>query len=126
MKGVLRLIVLAICTMTICKGQSTRTSISPTDSLRRLLPKGYVVFTEAGARLALQNKVNAEAYFEKFTESEKMVKVQEIQIVELEEDNAKTKKENRQLKFRNTLNVVEKWAYRIIIVLGTGYVIGKK
>ena len=133
MKGVLRLIALVICTMTICKGQSTQTTISPTDSLRRLLPKGYVVFTEAGARLALQNKVNAEAYFKQFTESEKMVKVQGIQIVELkqdnaqlEEDNAKTKKENRQLKFRNTVNVVEIWAYRIIIVLGTGYVIGKK
>ena len=53
MKGVLKLIVLISCTMTICKGQSTRTSISPTDSLRRLLPKGYVVFTEDDEKFAI-------------------------------------------------------------------------
>jgi hypothetical protein len=110
----------------ICKGQSTRTTITQTDSLRRLLPKGFVVMTEAGARLALQNKVNAESYLSQFTESQKVVAYQDSTIVELTNDNAATKAENKKLKRQNFWKDVKIWGYRIFIVAGSGYVIFKK
>lgn len=81
--------------------------------------------TEAGARLALQNKINAETYFNQFQESQKIVIIQDSTIVELQNDNAKTKAENKILKRQHFWKDVKIWGYRIIIIAGTAYIIFK-
>lgn len=81
--------------------------------------------TEAGARLALQNKINAETYFNQFQASQKIVIIQDSTIVELQNDNAKAKAENKILKRQHFWKDVKIWGYRVIIIAGTAYIIFK-
>lgn len=110
-----------------CKGQSTKNiTKTPTDSLRSLLPKGYVVFTDAAARLALTNKINAESYFQQLQDSQKIISSKDSTIVQIQTKNVKSDSENAVLRRRNFWKDVEIWGYRIIIIFGTAYTITKK
>ena len=121
------LIVLWFWTKPNCNGQSTKNiTKTPTDSLRSLLPKGYVVFTDAAARLALTNKINAESYFQQLQDSQKLISAKDSTIVQFQTKTVQSSFENSVLRRRNFWKDVEIWGYRIIIIAGTAYVIFRK
>ncbi len=121
-KKMLYMGLLITLTGTTCSGQSTRPST--TDSLRKLLPKGFVVLTEDGAKEALKAKVDANIYRLQLGIKDSVIIEKDVIISAKNEEirqrifiNADTekalKKANRQLVFKT----IEVWTLRAALLL---------
>lgn len=99
-----------------------------TEKLRKMLPKGYYVFTELAAKDALENKIKVGAYWEKLGIAESaleratgdlLVRTIERNVYKnkSEQDLKSLKKANRKLAFANILNYVEAAAIVVLIIV---------
>jgi len=107
---------------TVCNGQLIQRSTS--DSLRKLIPKGYVILTEDGAREALKAKVDATIYKLQLGIKDSVLVEKDIiilakneelrqhEFISIEREKA-LKKANRQLVFKT----IEVWTLRAALVL---------
>ena len=65
--GGCRTVMLIICMIISCRTSLIASitppdSLAPLDSVKKLIPKGYYLLTEQGARLAIKASIDAEAY----------------------------------------------------------------
>ncbi len=111
MKELFLISTLIVLLSTSCKAQSIpySTSREEFEQVKRMIPKGFVLFTESGARLALKANADALAYKMQATLSDSTVIIQQKDIAFL-------KAENKRLKLNNTLKEIEIWGYRVLIV----------
>jgi len=107
---------------------SSTTDTTTTEKLRKMLPKGYYVFTELAAKDALENKIKVGAYWEKLGIAESaleratgdlLVRTIERNVYKnkSEQDSKSLKKANRKLAFAKVLNYVEAAAIVVLIIV---------
>ena len=114
------------CNVTLIASSTNDTTT--TEKLRKMLPKGYYVFTELAAKDALESKIKASAYFEKLGIAESalekangdlLVRTIERNVYknQSEQDLKSLKKANRKLAFAKILNYVEAAAIVVLIIV---------
>lgn len=110
------------CLATTCKAQSTQRTT--TDSLRQLLPKGYYVLTEQGAKDALKAKMEAEFLKKQLVIQDSVIALkdtiisyQKVEIAERVNVDILQQQALKKSKTKAVLKTVEVWAYRVAIVL---------
>lgn len=136
MKGFVKIIILILLFQTPCRARLIESSISPNHAcqtsvdtlaiLKKMIPKGYVILTELGAKEALKAKINASAFEFQLRETQKIVarkdtiiSTQKLTIVELHAASNDDKLAARNLKRKVFWNTVEIWSLRVfVIVLG--------
>lgn len=114
--GWLLMLVSILCTVMTCKGQSTPSSTDELEQVKKLVPKGYIVFTVDGAKKALKYREDALAF-------DYQNKIKDTLITSLSNENAllrlentNLKKEVKQLKTAKTLSTIERWGYRALLL----------
>ncbi|MDI9872092.1 hypothetical protein [Flectobacillus roseus] len=114
--GWLLILVSILCTVMTCKGQSTPSSTDELEQVKKLVPKGYIVFTVDGAKKALKYREDALAF-------DYQNKIKDTLITSLSNENAllrlentNLKKEVKQLKTAKTLSTIERWGYRALLL----------
>lgn len=117
-----KVILLIGCLATTCKAQSTQRTT--TDSLRQLLPKGYYVLTEQGAKDALKAKMEAEFLKKQLVIQDSVIALkdtiisyQKVEIAERVNVDILQQQALKKSKTKAVLKTVEVWAYRVAIVL---------
>lgn len=100
--------------------------------IKKMIPKGYVVLTESGAREALKAKINAVSFEFQLSESKKIIAIkdtiiknQNIALDELKAASTETKKALKSVKGKVFWNTVEIWGYRILLIYFGGKAISK-
>lgn len=114
--GWLLMLVSILCTVMTCKGQSTPSSTDELEQVKKLVPKGYIVFTVDGAKKALKYREDALAF-------DYQNKIKDTLITSLSNENTlqaqeitNLKKEVKQLKTAKTLSTIERWGYRALLL----------
>lgn len=117
-----KVILLIGCLATTCKAQSTQRTT--TDSLRQLLPKGYYVLTEQGAKDALKAKMEADFLKKQLIIRDSVIALkdtiisyQKLEIAERVNVDILQQKALKRSKTKTVLKTIEVWAYRAVIVL---------
>lgn len=117
-----KVILLIGCLATTCKAQSTQRTT--TDSLRQLLPKGYYVLTEQGAKDALKAKMEADFLKKQLVIRDSVIALkdtiisyQKVEIAERVNVDILQQKALKRSKTKTVLKTIEVWAYRAVIVL---------
>lgn len=117
-------LLLTVSLATNCKPQSIRYLTTTTDSLRKLLPKGYYIFTEVGAKEALKAKIDAAILKLQLDTKDSILAQKETIIIaqkhEIQERillDANQAKALRKAKTLHLLVGIEVWTYRVAIVL---------
>lgn len=110
------------CLATTCKAQSTQRTT--TDSLRQLLPKGYYVLTEQGAKDALKAKMEADFLKKQLVIRDSVIALkdtiinyQKVEIAERVNVDILQQQALKKSKTKAVLKTIEVWAYRAVIVL---------
>ncbi len=121
-KKIVCTIVLINLTAIHSKGQSTQRSI--TDSLRLLLPKGYFVLTEQGAKEALKAKIDASIYQRQLALKDSILALkdtiityQKAEITEWGKVDLLQQKALKKAQTKVVLKTIEVWAYRVALTL---------
>jgi len=117
-----KVILLIGCLATTCKAQSTQRTT--TDSLRQLLPKGYYVMTEQGAKDALKAKMEADFLKKQLVIRDSVIALkdtiisyQKVEIAERVNVDILQQQALKKSKTKAVLKTIEVWAYRAVIVL---------
>ena len=117
-----KVILLIGCLATTCKAQSTQRTT--TDSLRQLLPKGYYVLTEQGAKDALKAKMEADFLKKQvlirdsvIALKDTIISYQKVEIAERVNVDILQQQALKKSKTKAVLKTIEVWAYRAVIVL---------
>ncbi|MDI9870046.1 hypothetical protein [Flectobacillus roseus] len=117
-----KVILLIGCLTTTCKAQSTQRTT--TDSLRQLLPKGYYVLTEQGAKDALKAKMEADFLKKQLVIRDSVIALkdtiisyQKVEIAERVNVDILQQQALKKSKTKAVLKTIEVWAYRAVIVL---------
>ncbi len=117
-----KVILLIGCLATTCKAQSTQRTT--TDSLRQLLPKGYYVLTEQGAKDALKAKMEADFLKKQLVIRDSVIALkdtiisyQKVEIAERVNVDILQQQALKKSKTKAVLKTIEVWAYRAVIVL---------
>lgn len=117
-----KVILLIGCLATTCKAQSTQRST--TDSLRQLLPKGYYVLTEQGAKDALKAKMEADFLKKQLVIRDSVIALkdtiisyQKVEIAERVNVDILQQQALKRSKTKAVLKTIEVWAYRAAIIL---------
>ncbi len=117
-----KVILLIGCLATTCKAQSTQRTT--TDSLRQLLPKGYYVLTEQGAKDALKAKMEADFLKKQvlirdsvIALKDTIINYQKVEIAERVNVDILQQQALKKSKTKAVLKTIEVWAYRAVIVL---------
>ncbi|MDI9863014.1 hypothetical protein [Flectobacillus longus] len=117
-----KVILLIGCLATTCKAQSTQRTT--TDSLRQLLPKGYYVLTEQGAKDALKAKMEADFLKKQLIIRDSVIALkdtiisyQKVEIAERVNVDILQQQALKKSKTKTVLKTIEVWAYRAVIVL---------
>ncbi|NBB26775.1 hypothetical protein [Cellulophaga sp. BC115SP] len=117
-----KVILLIGCLATTCKAQSTQRTT--TDSLRQLLPKGYYVLTEQGAKDALKAKMEADFLKKQvlirdsvIALKDTIISYQKVEIAERVNVDILQQQALNKSKTKAVLKTIEIWAYRAVIVL---------
>ena len=117
-----KVILLIGCLATTCKAQSTQRTT--TDSLRQLLPKGYYVLTEQGAKDALKAKMEADFLKKQLVIRDSVIALkdtiinyQKVEIAERVNVDILQQQALKKSKNNAVLKTMEVWAYRAVIVL---------
>ncbi|MGX7687157.1 hypothetical protein ACWA1C_08345 [Flectobacillus roseus] len=117
-----KVILLIGCLATTCKAQSTQRTT--TDSLRQLLPKGYYVLTEQGAKDALKAKMEADFFKKQLVNRDSVIALkdtiinyQKVEIAERVNVDILQQQALKKSKTNAVLKTMEVWAYRAVIVL---------
>ena len=137
MKGLKLIIILILSFQIPCKANSIENSTFPSlalqigDSvsltqLKKLIPKGYYILSESGAREALKVKIDAESYWTQLSETRKIVSKkdsiisnQSLAIVEIKQSSKDNKLAAQKIGRESFWKSVEIWGYRTLIVVFT-------
>lgn len=114
--GWLLMLISILCTVMTCKGQSTPSSTDELEQVKKLVPKGYIVFTVDGAKKALKYREDALAFDYQNKIKDTLILSQSNENALLRLENTNLKKENKQLKTAKTLSTIERWGYRALLL----------
>lgn len=115
--GWLLMLVSILCTVMTCKGQSTPSSTSDElEQVKKLVPKGYIVFTVDGAKKALKYREDALAFDYQNKIKDTLITSLSNENALLRQENTNLKTENKQLKTAKTLSTIERWGYRALLL----------
>lgn len=114
--GWLLMLVSILCTVMTCKGQSTLSSTDELEQVKKLVPKGYIVFTVDGAKKALKYREDALAFDYQNKIKDTLIISLSSENALLRQENANLKKEVKQLKTAKTLSTIERWGYRALLL----------
>jgi hypothetical protein len=88
-----------------------------------MIPKGYIILTELGAKEALKAKINASAFEFQLQETRKIIaqkdtviSTQKLTIVELQAASNDDKLAAKILKRKVFWNTVEIWTLRVLVI----------
>jgi hypothetical protein len=136
MKELKLIIILIILFQIPCKANWTGSSIfhahalqtgdSSFSELKKLIPKGYYILSESGAREALKAKIDADSYWSQLSETRKIVTKKDsiinnqvLAIIEVKQSAKDNKLAAQKLKREAFWQSVEIWGYRALIVVFT-------
>jgi ribulose bisphosphate carboxylase small subunit len=93
------------------------------NQVKKIIPKGYIILTESGAREALKAKVDASSYLLQLQKSKEIIAQQDtiihIKDLAISEYKAASKDEQKAakiLKRKLFFATLEKWSLRILVV----------
>ena len=137
MKELKLIIILILLSQIPCKANLIESSIFPSHALqigdslslmqlKKLIPKGYYILSESGAREALKAKIDAQSYQFQLSETRKnvskkdsIINNQVLAIVEVKQSAKADKLAAQSLKREAFWKSVEIWGYRALIVVFT-------
>ena len=114
--GWLLMLVSILCTVMTCKGQSTPSSTDELEQVKKLVPKGYIVFTVEGAKKALKYREDALAFDYQNKIKDTLILSLNNENALLRQENTNLKTENKQLKTAKMLSTIERWGYRALLL----------
>ena len=133
MKGSVVIIILILLFQIPCKAKLIESSTSPNPALqtsgdtlailKKLIPKGFVILTENGAKEALKAKVDASAFEFQLRETQRIVakkdtiiSLQKLTISETQAASNDDRLATKILKRKVFWNTVEIWTLRIVVI----------